>query len=219
MWPPISSDLATAASVTHRFPASSISSSTRHRGELPAEPLARSLPGRRERDALGAVLVAGQLLELSQFLDSAGGLERHAGSLLGCDSMRARARMTTHMATIDDILGAPGRDAASRVTLRQDLPGDYAFPVTNEALAHGVGSLLAERTVDLRTQPVVLELQQGRQVVQDDCRAAYPDPAFQRMLAAYGGLAAQIVTPILYDGRLRAVVSLAPARAAASLDV
>ncbi len=65
-----------------------------------------------------------------------------------------------------------------------------------------------ERTVDLRTQPVVLELQQGRQVVQDDCRTAYDDPAFQAMLDAYGGLAAQIVTPVLDGDRLKAVVSL-----------
>lgn len=97
---------------------------------------------------------------------------------------------------------------ASRVTLRQDVPGDYAFPVTHEALADGVKSLRDERTVHLPTQPVVLELQQGRQVVQDDCRAAYDDPAFQEMLDAYGGLAAQIVTPIFVDGRLRGVVSL-----------
>ena len=61
---------------------------------------------------------------------------------------------------------------ASRVTLRQDVPGDYAFPVTHEALGDWRGSLRGERTVDLPTQPVVLELQQGRQVVQDDCRAA-----------------------------------------------
>jgi GAF domain-containing protein len=97
---------------------------------------------------------------------------------------------------------------ASRVTLRQEVPGDYAFPVTHEALADGVKSLRDERTVDLRTQPVVRELQQGRQVVQDDCRAAYDDPAFQRMLDAYGGLAAQVVTPVFDGGRLRAVVSL-----------
>ncbi len=97
---------------------------------------------------------------------------------------------------------------ASRVTLRQDLPGDYAFPVTHEALADGVKSLCEERTVHLPTQPVVLELQEGRQVVQDDCRAAYDDPAFQRMLDTYGGLAAQIVTPIFEGDRLRAVVSL-----------
>ena len=97
---------------------------------------------------------------------------------------------------------------ASRVTLRQDLPGDYAFPVTHEALAAGVESLRDERSVDLRTQPVVLQLQHGRQVVQDDCRASYDDPAFRRMLNAYGGLAAQIVTPIFDGDRLRAVVSL-----------
>lgn len=97
---------------------------------------------------------------------------------------------------------------ASRVTLRQDLPGDYAFPVTAEALSPGAPSLRDERTVDLRAQPVVRELVLGRQVVQDDCRGAFDDPAFHRMLEAYGGLAAQIVTPILRDGRLTAILSL-----------
>jgi GAF domain-containing protein len=113
------------------------------------------------------------------------------------------------LTSIDDILeGLLAATAASRVTLRQDLPGEYAFPVTHEALADGVSSLRDERTVDLRTQPVVLELQTGRQVVQDDCRAAHEDPAFQRMLDTYGGLAAQIVTPVFDGDRLRAVVSV-----------
>jgi GAF domain-containing protein len=97
---------------------------------------------------------------------------------------------------------------ADRVTLRRDVPGDYAFPVTDEALAPGVGSLREERTVDLRTQPVVALLQRGRQVVQDDTRAAFDDPAFRRMLDTYGGLAAQIVTPIFVEDRLEAIVSL-----------
>jgi GAF domain-containing protein len=97
---------------------------------------------------------------------------------------------------------------ADRVTLRRDVPGDYAFPVTDEALGAGVGSLREERTVDLRTQPVVALLQQGTQVVQDDTRASFDDPAFQRMLVTYGGLAAQIVTPIFADGQLTAIVSL-----------
>ena len=97
---------------------------------------------------------------------------------------------------------------ASRVTLRRDLPGDYAFPVTDEALAPGVASLRDERTVNLRTQPVVPLLQRGEQVVQDDSRSAFDDPAFHRMLAAYGGLAAQIVTPVVVDGELAAIVSL-----------
>ncbi len=97
---------------------------------------------------------------------------------------------------------------ASRVTLRRDLPGDYAFPVTDEALAPGVGSLRDERTVDLRGQPVALEVAKGRQVVQDDSAGAYDDPSFHRMREIYGGLAAQIVTPVFVEGRLAAILSL-----------
>jgi GAF domain-containing protein len=48
----------------------------------------------------------------------------------------------------------------------------------------------------------------GRQVVQDDCAQAYDDPAFHRMRETYGGLAAQIVTPVLANGRLAAIVSV-----------
>lgn len=65
-----------------------------------------------------------------------------------------------------------------------------------------------ERTVDLRAQPVVVELARGRQVVQDDCRNAYDDEVFQRMRQAYGGLAAQIVTPVLRNEQLIAIVSV-----------
>jgi GAF domain-containing protein len=113
--------------------------------------------------------------------------------------------LTDIQAILDGLLRETG---ASRVTLRQDLPGDYAFPVTHEALAPGVGSLREERTVDLRGQPVVRELQRGRQVVQDDCRAAFDDPAFRRMLDTYGGLAAQVVTPVYVHGLLAAIVSV-----------
>ena len=113
------------------------------------------------------------------------------------------------VAEIDDVLQALLRSTgASRVTLRQDLPGDYAFPVTHEALEPGVGSLKEERTVDLRNQPVALEVAAGRQVVQDDCAQSYDDPAFHRMREIYGGLAAQIVTPVLANGRLAGIVSL-----------
>jgi len=97
---------------------------------------------------------------------------------------------------------------ASRVTLRENVAGDYAFPVTHEAPAPGVGSLREERTVDLRSQPVALEVAAGRQVVQDDCASAYDDPAFHQMRETYGGLAAQIVTPVLADGRVTGIVSL-----------
>jgi GAF domain-containing protein len=108
-------------------------------------------------------------------------------------------------AVLADLLAQTG---ASRVTLRRDVPGDYAFPVTNEALGPGVASLREERTVDLRAQPVVRELLAGRQVVQHDSRAAFDDPAYRRMLETYGGLAAQIVTPVFREGRLAAIVSL-----------
>jgi GAF domain-containing protein len=109
--------------------------------------------------------------------------------------------------------GLLARTGASRVTLRRDLPGEYAFPVTDEALAPGVGSLREERTVDLRGQPVAIEVSSGRQVVQDDAASAYDDPEFQRMRQVYGGLAAQIVTPVLVDGRVAGIVSVHELRA------
>jgi GAF domain-containing protein len=110
---------------------------------------------------------------------------------------------------IDDVLRALlEHTGASRVTLRQDVPGDYAFPVTHEALAPGVGSLREERTVDLRGQPVATEVGAGRQVVQHDCATAYDDPAFHQMRETYGGLAAQIVTPVVRNGNVRGIVSL-----------
>ena len=108
-------------------------------------------------------------------------------------------------AVLHDLLETTG---ASRVTLRRDIPGEPPFPVVEEVLAPGVGSIRGETTVHLPSQPVVLEVQRGVQVVQDDSAGAYDDPAFQRMLEAYGGLAAQIVTPVMRDGRLEAILSL-----------
>jgi hypothetical protein len=97
---------------------------------------------------------------------------------------------------------------ASRVTLRRGVADGYAFPVTDEALAPGVASLKDERTVDLRTQPVALEVQRRGQVVQPDCRSAYDDPAFLDMLETYGGLAAQIVTAFVANGGVAAILSV-----------
>ena len=106
---------------------------------------------------------------------------------------------------VEELLAATG---ASRCTLRREVPDDY-FPVTHEALAPGVPSIRDERTTDLRNAPVVKQLlETEEQVVQDDCASAFEDPAFRRMLGLYGGLAAQIVTPVFVDGRLAAIVSL-----------
>jgi GAF domain-containing protein len=111
--------------------------------------------------------------------------------------------------SVDEVLAELlAETGASRVTLRRDVPGETRFPVVAEALAEGVGSLRGETSVHLPTQPVVLEVQAGRQVVQDDCAHAFDDPAFRRMLAAYGGLAAQIVTPVRSGDALEAILSV-----------
>jgi GAF domain-containing protein len=108
-------------------------------------------------------------------------------------------------AVLEALLAETG---ASRVTLRRGADAGYAFPVTDEALAPGVASLRHERTVDLRTQPVALEVRRSGQVVQHDSRAAYDDPAFQCMLDAYGGVAAQIVTAVESGGEPAAILSV-----------
>jgi GAF domain-containing protein len=112
------------------------------------------------------------------------------------------------MAEIDVILeDLLSKTAASRVTLRQDLPGDV-FPVTHEALSGATPPIRGVATPDMHRQPVVLEIQQGRQVVQDDCLLASSEPHFREMLELYGGMRAQIVTPVVRDGRVTAIVSL-----------
>jgi GAF domain-containing protein len=112
------------------------------------------------------------------------------------------------MTEIDALLrGLLTATRASRVTLRQDAAGDV-FPVTHEALASGAPPIAGLATPGMARQPVVLEVQQGRQVVQEDCLAASQEPHFREMLELYGGLRAQIVTPIVRDGKVAAIVSL-----------
>src|SRR5215471_7513770 len=112
--------------------------------------------------------------------------------------------MTAIDETLGELLAATG---ASRVTLRRDVPGDV-FPVTNEALADGTPSIKGLATPEMARQPVVLQVQQGRQVVQDDCLAASEEPHFREMLELYGGMRAQIVTPIVRESRVAGIVSL-----------
>jgi GAF domain-containing protein len=108
---------------------------------------------------------------------------------------------------VEDLLA---RTAASRCTLRQDVPGETAFPVTHEALADGVHSLKDMRTLDQAKQPVVQRiLRDRRQVVQHDSSTAFPDDTeFERMRELYGGLAAQIVTPVVVGDSVVAIISL-----------
>ena len=112
------------------------------------------------------------------------------------------------MSELEDVLRRLlSETGASRVTLRL-AAADGDFPVAEEALAPGVASLKEEQTVDLRTQPVALEVQRRGQVVQDDARSAYDDPAYRHMLEAFGGLAAQIVTAVVRDGAVAGIVSV-----------
>jgi GAF domain-containing protein len=95
-----------------------------------------------------------------------------------------------------------------RVTLRRAVPDDF-YPVLFEARTERARTLIGDTEIDLRGQPVVRVLSEDRaQVVQHDARTAFDDPGFQRMLASYGDLRAQIVTPVHVDGELAGIISL-----------
>jgi GAF domain-containing protein len=107
-------------------------------------------------------------------------------------------------AVVDELLAVTG---ASRVTLREPR-SDAFFPVVRESLAEGVSSIRDVEAPNMPGQPVVLEIVEGRQVVQDDCLSAFDDPDFQEMLELYGGMRAQIVTPVLVDGAVKGIISV-----------
>jgi GAF domain-containing protein len=108
-------------------------------------------------------------------------------------------------AIVSALRGSVGVD---RCTLRLDVDGDY-FPVVHEARAPNAGTLIGDRGVSLQGQPVVDAILSGaEQVVQTDSAGASTDPAFQRMREHYGGLGAQIVTPVREDERLLGIISL-----------
>ena len=105
---------------------------------------------------------------------------------------------------------------ASRVTLRQDVPGDYLYPVTHEALDEGVESLRDFRVLDQVSSPTFKRIGRERQmIVQEDCRAAAAgaDPEYavdyhRDLIELYGGLSAFIALPVFIGERLSAVISV-----------
>jgi GAF domain-containing protein len=114
-------------------------------------------------------------------------------------------RATALQAIVDDL-----RETVDvhRGTLRLDVADEY-FPVVHESRTTGTGTLIGDRSVSLEGQPVVTAILAGaEQVVQPDCRSASDDPAFQAMLAHYGGLGAQIVTPVRDGTALVGIISL-----------
>jgi GAF domain-containing protein len=100
------------------------------------------------------------------------------------------------------------RVGVERCTLRLDVEGDY-FPVVYESRLDDVRTLIGDQEVSLRGQPVVAAILGGiEQVIQSDSDAASDDPAFRRMLVSYGGMGAQIVTPVRAGDRLLGIISL-----------
>jgi GAF domain-containing protein len=112
---------------------------------------------------------------------------------------------STLQGIVDWLQGAFGVD---RVTLRRAVPDDF-YPVVYEARTERARTLIGDTEIDLRGQPVVRVLSEDRaQVVQHDSKTAFDDPAFQRMIASYGDLGAQIVTPVHVDDELAGIISL-----------
>ena len=96
----------------------------------------------------------------------------------------------------------------SRVTLRQATEGDV-FPVTHEALAPGAPSIVGVETPNMAGQPVVVRVLAGQQIIQHDCASEFvDDKPFHDMLELYGGMRAQIVTPVVIDGAVKGIISL-----------
>jgi methyl-accepting chemotaxis protein PixJ len=96
-----------------------------------------------------------------------------------------------------------------RCTFRQPVQAAFAFPVTFESRAESMRSLLGDFTIVQTGQPVIVKLlAERKQVVQEDCRIASDDPLFHKMLAHYGGMRAQVVTPFIIDDQLKGVLSV-----------
>jgi GAF domain-containing protein len=120
-------------------------------------------------------------------------------------------RSTAIRGVLDELRTALG---VQRCTFRQPVEDAYAFPVTFESRDPDQRSLLGDFTIIQTGQPVIVKLLAERtQVIQNDCRVASPDPLFHRMLDHYGGMRAQMVTPIIVGDQLKGVLSVHELRA------
>ena len=96
-----------------------------------------------------------------------------------------------------------------RCTFRQPVQAGYAFPVTLESRMDEVRSLLGDFTIVQTGQPVIVKLlAERKQVIQENCETASSDPLFHKMLAHYGGMRAQVVTPFIVGDTLKGVLSI-----------
>jgi len=97
---------------------------------------------------------------------------------------------------------------AMRTTLRVDVP-ELAFHAdlpAAEALAPGTRSLLAEGSIDQRAAPTVRWLERERRTLVQPDFDAEPRPP-QALIDAYG-VQAQMLGPIVSDGRLAGWISV-----------
>jgi GAF domain-containing protein len=95
---------------------------------------------------------------------------------------------------------------ASRVTLRVDTRGE-GFPVRAEALAPGVRSIRDATEIDLRRAKTFQFLERERRLlVQSDCLVA--EPVVPPELIELYGVRAQMLAPLVRDGRLVGIVSV-----------
>lgn len=135
-----------------------------------------------------------------------------AGALLAAKRRRkllmngAELRVAAVQTILDDLRQTL---EVQRCTFRRPVLDAYAFPVVFESRAEGINSLLGDFTIVQTGQPVIsLLLSKRAQVVQDDCSKASAEPIFHTMLAHYGGMRAQIVTPFIVGEELKGVLSI-----------
>jgi GAF domain-containing protein len=109
----------------------------------------------------------------------------------------------TFQETADRLLEQTG---ASRTTIRLDRPEGF-FPVVAEALAPGIRSIAGDTSIDLAASATFqsLEREQGL-LIQSDLLAADPAPPAE-LIELYGARA-QMLAPVVRDGRLAGIVSV-----------
>jgi maleate isomerase len=96
--------------------------------------------------------------------------------------------------------------AASRTTLRLDTPG-AVFPVVGEACAQGVRSIREATEIDLRAARTFQHLERTHELlVQRDCLS--DEPIAPAELIELYGVRAQLLAPLVRDGRLVGIVSV-----------
>jgi maleate isomerase len=117
-----------------------------------------------------------------------------------------RALAGAFQGALEALLLATG---ASRTTLRLDWRqwGLHVDDVAAEALAPGVASLRGETSIDQRRAATIRWLERERRpLIQEDCSAADQPPPPE--LVQIYGVRAQMLGPVVWDGRLAGWVSV-----------